>query len=360
MGLYGSKSETAKAGEKSKEGWESFTKLQLTQELNISENNSVKKVSVYCDLCYPQLDFVEAVRFCQTCNRYLCKICYDCHKHSSIRTDKETCLAVEIIAPECLKEIDPRGKEDEENCWISGMALLSTGDLVVVDGGNRAVKMIRVIDSEILSELKLPSEPFDSAVVTKYEIGVTLPEQQQIQYLGILNGLSKTRRMRVDGHCFGISHKNSLTVITFLCPEKVEIISNDGKILKRIETDFKGNELFSAPYYVVFCHERKHVYVSDHRKDAVIKLSIEGEIIATYRAGDLDRPEALVVREDGSVVVASRDTNCLHIISSRFNKIKILKGEESKLERPWSLCYSAENKLLYVGNNDGKSINVYA
>jgi hypothetical protein len=238
--------------------------------------------------------------------------------------------------------------------------LLPTGDLVLVDGKNCNVKICRVEDSAVISEISLPPEPFDVAVVSKYEIGVTIPEQQQVQYLGTLNGLSKTRRMRVDGHCFGIARTPDLMAISFLCPEKVEIISNNGKILSRIETDIKGKEIFSAPYYIVFCNEGKHVYVSDHRKDSVIKLTIKGEKVATYRAGDLDRPEAVVAMEDGSVIVASRDNNCLHQISSHCNKIKVFKGEDNRLNIPWSICSSFVNKLLYVGDDEGRYITVHS
>lgn len=322
------------------------------------KEKSEKNLFVYCDLCYPQSDLVDAVRFCQMCHRYLCKICYDIHKHSpGVSVENST---VDICSPECLSEINPRGKHEGLKPWITGMSFMSSRELLVADGNNLSVKIIRVHDSEIVSKIVLTSEPFDVAVVSKYEAGVTLPEQQRIQFLGTLNGLSKTRHMNVDGHCFGIAHQNGLTAIAFLCPEKVEILTSEGKILKRIITDLNGKEIFSAPYYIAFCHTGKYMYVSDHRKDSVIKISTTGHVIATYRAGDLDRPEGLTVKEDGNVIVASRDSNCLHVISSTCTKLKVLSGEKSMIERPWAVSCSPEDKHMYVSNDDGENIDVYA
>ena len=364
MGLSESKLEVDKIEETGGNRYEMSKELTdlFKQVSDTSSSDSIlNSANVYCDLCFPQYDSVKAAKFCKICNRYLCRKCFESHEHSSMSISKESSPAIEVTTPDIVTDIDPRSNDDKEMCWISAVEILPTGDLVLIDGKNSNVKLCRTDDSEITSNLTLPSAPFDVAVVSKYEIGVTIPEQQKVQYLGTLNGLSKTRRMRVDGHCFGIARSKDLLALTFLCPEKVELISNSsGKILRRIETDVKGNELFSAPYYIVFSNDGKHVYISDHRKDSVMKFTIKGEIIATYRAGDLDRPEALVAMEDGSVIVASRDSNSLHVISSFCNKIKVYNGEESGLSLPWSICSSSSDKLLYVGNEEGKYITVYS
>lgn len=405
MGLSESKTDKEKEIEFLKQTSKVVSDSICTKEdkIDFSELAScpTDKVYVYCDLCYPGCNFVVAENFCTTCNRYLCKSCFVSHKLSVLVADtnhaSRTTESIDVVRnrtqtvslkqhiveethetrdvqlrgdvnvtnvePKHVREINTAGCNDTDECWVSGIAVLKPGEIVVTDGNNCLVKIISVHNSDIITEIGLSSEPYDVTVVSKYEIGVTLPEEQRVQYLGTLNGLSKTRRMSVHGHCFGIAHINNMTAISFLCPEKVEIINAEGKILNRFEIDLRGKELFSAPCYVVFCPEGKSVYVSDHRKDSVMKFSLDGYHAATYRAGDLDRPEGLSVMKNGSVVVVSRDTNSIHVISPSCVRQRVLKGHNRRnggsIVRPWSVCYCCEDNYLYVGNDEGQYVTVY-
>ncbi|KAL4221001.1 hypothetical protein ACF0H5_019264 [Mactra antiquata] len=363
------------------------------ESAKVKQDNS-KGFSMYCDLCFLEGEVKKASALCEICNGYMCKDCFKDHKSSTCKQglnkklengvvdiikekkkvtfepnvlsvkdpDKKGPLKVDLkLSGKLQKEItfSVKEKDDTKQPWICGMVAPSDKELVLIDGRNHSIKIVDTLAQRVVSNFKLDSEPFDICLISKYEIAVTFPEIQRIKTMTILNGIALTRRMKVKGHCFGITYRNDLFGVTYLCPEKVEIITLNGTVLHRIRPNVGETDLLNMPYYVTFSLSGKSLYVSDHRNSSVTRLSHTGRIMSMYKDGSLIHPESLVIVDDGSLLVVSRDNNCIHRISEDCERKEIILTRADGLLLPWALCFEPIKSILYVSNKEGQDMSFY-
>ncbi|XP_045172829.2 uncharacterized protein LOC123534585 [Mercenaria mercenaria] len=237
-------------------------------------------------------------------------------------------------------------------CWITGLVAIDPDTLVCTDNNNYSVKLIDIKSDKITSELKLTSGPWDITYVSYDQLAVTLTNEKKICLLSFRSGLSKTRDFAVDGRCDGIDYSNDRLVVSYVDPPKVEILSLDGKVIQRIDTDSSGKALFQCPRYVAVDRDGNCIYVSDAGDDSVTKVTTSGNVLDIYKDVNLSYPEGIAVYSDGSVLVCNPRNDNLHLLSSGNKKIKTVLN---MAEIPHALCFNTESETLFLSLKETKN-----
>lgn len=249
---------------------------------------------------------------------------------------------------------------DIPTCKISGMVIVSPDELVCVDNrSSRTVKLICLKNNETKHAITLDHNPFDITCtsIQKDQLAITLPKPNKIIFVSVSNGiLSEQHSISVGGECYGICKYNDGLAVTYCSPGSVELLDISGNVTRTIKTNSNGQHLFSKPLYIDFCPRSNNIFVGDIDKNAVIKVTKDGEMTGQYQESVW--PQGIFVRDDGNVIVALY-TGDINVISGDCRKLKRLVERSDNEKWPWSICYNYQHSQLYVSNNNGRCINVY-
>ncbi|XP_053389362.1 uncharacterized protein LOC128552360 [Mercenaria mercenaria] len=254
------------------------------------------------------------------------------------------------LTPTVTGEVSAKSSTDGE-CWITGMVAVAPDTLVCTDYNNYSVKLIDIKSDKITSELKLTDKHWDITYVSDDQLAVTVTDGRKICLLSFRSGLSKIRDLAVNGNCYGIAFSNDRLVVSYISPPKVEILSLDGKVIQRIDTDSNGKALFRNPCYVAVDRDGNCIYVSDYLTNSVTKVTTSGKVLDIYKDTNLSDPQGIAVYSDGSVLVCNRGKDNLHLLSSENKKIKTVLN---KIERPQALCFNRESDSLFLSTYRSK------
>ena len=248
----------------------------------------------------------------------------------------ESTTSMETKQGSDMAEICIKTPQDNLDCWITGIAILTPDLLIITDEANKAVKLVDVKIKSVLDQQVLDSSPWDVTSITQDTVAVTLSDNQIIQFLSVSeNKLTKKHTVTVDGECLGISYQDDKLVVSFTNPGKVQILLTNGTVLQT----FKCKNTFKYPSYVTT--NDQFMFVSDPAKrKTIIKLNWEGEIITTYTC--TGKPRGSTILDDGKVFVCNSSNNSIGEITERRITTNYF------IKNPQAICWCSQKSLLFV------------
>ncbi|XP_053406433.1 uncharacterized protein LOC128559233 [Mercenaria mercenaria] len=203
-----------------------------------------------------------------------------------------------------VKRLDVTATGDIRSCWITGLVMLSSDELLLVDYQNDSLKILNVRDNTITTRYKTPGSPWDVTVINSETVAVTLCNIGKILFMSTKNGLTESHSLKVRTDCRGIDHRNGIIAVSFIIPPAVQILNMKGDILRTV----KDTSMFVYPTYIAFRGD-KSIIVSDCCKHEVYELTIDGHLKATMTSENLKSPRGLAVTSNRTVVVCGEDDN---------------------------------------------------
>lgn len=106
------------------------------------------------------------------------------------------------------------------------------------------MKTVATTSSTILSRLSLSSNPWDISLLPQDRAAVTLYIVKKIQIISTKDMHLAVRTVNVDSDCRGISATKDNLIVSFVYPEKVDIMDFQKTVLVSVRTDSSGQDLF--------------------------------------------------------------------------------------------------------------------
>ncbi|XP_045188247.2 uncharacterized protein LOC123546124 [Mercenaria mercenaria] len=240
------------------------------------------------------------------------------------------------------KKLDVKTTGDISICWITGLAMLSPDELLLVDYQNDSLKVLNVRDNTITTRYKTPGEPWDVTVINSGTVAVTLLNKGKILFMSTKNGLSESHSLEVRNGCRGIDHHNGVIAVSFIGPPAVQILNMKGDILHEV----KDTSMFQRPEYIAFRGD-KSIVVSDCGKHAVYELTVDGQLKATMTSENLKSPGGLAVTSNGTVVVCDQgNSGRVSMIIPDTREILPLFVQHD--QKPSSILVCEESNKLFI------------
>jgi len=237
---------------------------------------------------------------------------------------------------------------DERECRITGCVVVTPTTLAVADCNNSCVKIIDTQTLSIIDTFRLSAAPWDITVLPNDEIAVTLQLKMFVQIIS-LNSKNHEVFLKVDGDCRGIDyiHKLRALVVSYVDPEKVELLDLQGTVLKSFSYH-NGEAMFLRPHYVCLSHAEDCVLVSDTIKNTVTKLSLHGDILGVYADKEMVEPEGICSTSDGGFLVSSYSKSLIQLVSKNLERVSHFLTEVDGIEGVQTMYFDLKNCKLYV------------
>ncbi|XP_052778903.1 uncharacterized protein LOC128216383 [Mya arenaria] len=250
-----------------------------------------------------------------------------------------------------LPDIPVKTAADTSKCGLTRVTLLSTGRLLLADCNNNSVQLVETTTNKMVSQVKLPSDPWDLCLLPGDRAAVTLPLMKKIQFVSTQENVTLQDVVKIDGRCRGIDFCDDNLIVSCSHPGKVVLMDMKGKVKKSVGKGSRGKPLFQEPEYLTVTRESQTppvIYVSDWLTRTITKLSISLEVLHTYHDPILGSPRGLTAVGDNQLLVCGWGSNNILLLDTLTGKITQLLGKEEGIESPQSVAYCPLRKMLFV------------
>ena len=215
-------------------------------------------------------------------------------------------------------------------------------------------------------KVKMKSEPWAMAKVGDYKIVVTFPHEEIVRMIEFDDSMAiiNTDVISVGGPCYGVVCTDGTLILSynFVFKSKaarVQILNMAGEVLKSIDKDCEGEDLFSDPHHLALSPDNTILYVSDFKKDSVTALTLDGKVKAIYKEDKFKGPSQVVVDWSGTVYVCCNRSCNVYQLTSGLRLVKVLLGSVEGVFGPTGLALCQTDNLLYVGMENSEFVKVY-
>ncbi|XP_060588244.1 uncharacterized protein LOC132743707 [Ruditapes philippinarum] len=273
-------------------------------------------------------------------------------KKRKLRTHSKKSL--KYVETKLLKSLHIMSAVDRGNSFISGMALISCVELLLVDFNNDCLKLLNVEENKISCILKTDDRPWDITAINSRLFAVTITNGELL-FINTSNGISKSHSIKVRHNCRGIDYRNGVLVVSFDRPAYVQLLDMKGNIMK--EFDIRRHCLY--PYYIASCYDdNKSFIVSDALGHLLVEFTVDGIVKNKVTSNDIKSPRQLVMTHDGAVIV------CCQGISDRLNMVKpntreVLPIVVEGVKCPFCLAISDDQTKMFIYDRSNNDIKLF-
>ena len=260
-----------------------------------------------------------------------------------------------------LRRYNVQLSDDRRDCWITGMAITNDGRRLLVDHGNKKVKLFSR-DMKLLSSLSLSDRPCDIAVISDQEAVVTT-DNTSLVLLGISGSkmyINDTTRVSYD--VCAISKYGEKLVVTSDSPKprSVKLIDKTGRVYWSVSTDDQGQSLFRFPQYVTSDIERNTVTVTDRGNHTLTVLNGDtGDVIKRRSVKD-KFPQGVTTGPSGNIYVCYYNTDEVAVLTGDLAEERILLSQQDGLgDEPWAIAYDKSCGQLITSYSDDNIVDVW-
>ncbi|KAL4221294.1 hypothetical protein ACF0H5_019557 [Mactra antiquata] len=284
----------------------------------------------------------------------------------------------------CQKNIKLPDDNKDVQCWITGMGVFPSGEIIMVDMANRKIKLFTK-DLEFLSQIKLETIPQDISIspVNASDAYFTKPfSKEGIQKVTLSDGkLTLKESFWTNGTNRGITctkagiltsvqdgRYHDLDINHF----KIDLLDYDGQVLQSVSTDLNGSRLFKLPLYFTVNSTGKQVIVADCIKHLsyVVSVDMTGKVRFKYEGinNNVVTPRGLTIDDEDNIYVTEWERHNVYILSPAGKRLQVLFSNEELreegldgLQKPYQLCfYRRDNtRSLLVSQEGCNTVKVF-
>jgi len=236
---------------------------------------------------------------------------------------------------------------------ISDMAHVQQNRLLLCTASN----FLLLIDShqgEVLYRLLLMASPLRRVcIISKNYAAVTIEHNNanKVQYITIKDDtleLGENVRVSIRGHIMGICAMKDNLAVSYVDPSAVEMISEKGKVINRIDHDSTGREIFISLWYVTASPDYDHIFVSDHETNTITLLNPDLKLLKTFSDRNLlNSPRGLLIWNDQVLVCGETSNSIVLLDPSSGQMSNILDGNDG-MEWPVALAFCRQTSTLFI------------
>jgi hypothetical protein len=254
-----------------------------------------------------------------------------------------------------LKSLNVRSVDDRNTCFITGMALISCDELLLVDFLNYCLKLLNVEANEITRRFNTGDQPWDATSINLKLFAVTLVTTGEILFINTSNGISKSHSIKVRKGCRGIDYRNGVLVVSFESPACVQLLDMEGNIMK----EFDIRKHCPSSLYIASCNDDNKSYiVSDYYENALVEFTVDGKVKDKITSNDITSPRQLVMTHDGAVLVCCEDISDKLIMVTP-NTREVLPIAVKGVESPRCLAISDDQTRIFIYDYSSNDIKVF-
>ena len=258
--------------------------------------------------------------------------------------------------------------DDKKECWITGIAVTKTGNVVLADNLNEKLKVFTK-QMKFVSALALPGEPWDVCLSGDTEAIISMPENEQLLIVDISGRKPRIKQtLELKYRVYGVTACQDSIIVAcpYTSPPSVKRIDKRGKTKWSVDS-YEGQQLLTRPWYVLVAMAThpttstslaRTVVITDcdfHLENPrlVVLDATKGTVIG-FRKLSKRNPYGIAADESKSdSIYICNSANEVMIMTTDLTEEKvILTEEEGVTGTPQALAYDSTQRSLMLSNSN--------
>lgn len=309
-------------------------------------------IGTYDDLNCKAGHAQPVVMFCNDDDDFCCHICA-LHNHRACPGIRQTTQAEKInYTKKEMKEYTARVDQDDAICWINGVCMLPSGEILITDENNKRLKKL---DStfNVVSHVELPNAPYDVCAMENDLAAVAL-WGKTIQVMNVKEHL-------VVDHSFELEH----SILGLLYSRKKFYVSDD-RFVYTYNHDGSGKHLLYKSDVELVCFS-KMTFSGDGEKIFIVDgyggletIDRKGNHLFTLREDVLKMSRGICLSKDKTILVCEYEYNTiLHLDPDGERIFGTVLAKSHGINRPTALLFDKKTSKLIVFQRDKHTFLVY-
>ena len=221
---------------------------------------------------------------------------------------------------------------DENGYMIHGIAVLSHTRILVADFTNNTLRLVDSVHGGVVSKLSLQGSPWRICLSAPGIAAVALKKEGLIQFIQVdSDTMSLICSISVRGHIAGIAAMNNLLVVSYKSPDRVELISMEGQVLKMT---YNIKEVFEYSYFMATSTDG-FIFIANYGTNTITQLDTNLRVVKTFTSPILRGPAGIVYVSPDQMVVVGAETHNIVTLNTKNGTMSPLLGRADGLQDPW-------------------------
>lgn len=248
---------------------------------------------------------------------------------------------------------------DKKIRFVTGCTVMPNGYIVLSDRSNKALKLLNKV-YKIRGKLNIGS-PWDVSAVDNEKVIVTLPKNQQLQYVHVFPELKTSRKIQLNKACWGVEIAGDEIYIS--CHNnpgngEVRVLDLNGNLKRRLGVGRNGF-MFIRPNYIAINKNAAQVFVSDRGTHIITCMTVDGHIIYQYWDDDMNCPQSLYCDSGDNILVCGWLSHNVQVATADGRKYDTQLPSSDLLKFPQSIAYRESDDTLVIGCEDIGSLLLF-
>lgn len=253
-------------------------------------------------------------------------------------------------------QFNVRVQDDQLCCSIYGTCFLESGHVLLADNRNYKLKLLNIMKKQVTSYCKLPAKPIVVCSVSSVEAVLSM-HNHTLQFVSIGEQLVPTRSLTMSHVCWGLAINVSEMYISD-SSTNVHVHSLDGTLLRTIDKNQDGKQMFSANRNVCVNFDGSIVHVTDC-KNGLLSLDTNGKMLWRYTGCGVDTPYGIATDGCGNAFICGYHSH--NVIQLGFNGdiLGELVNQSHGLQNPNFISFDKNNWRLIVSKMKDDTILMF-
>lgn len=248
-----------------------------------------------------------------------------------------------------MNNISVKHPLDKYEPLVTGLAFLTSGELLVTDYNNKYLKLLDK-SLKLKQTLECPGIPYGVAIINDKEAIVTFPLQRNVvQFLSLSPKLSLGKCVPMNNGCWGVTVSNNKIFIACNANghrEEVIVMDTAGKILKVIDVSRLVGQ-FGDLKHITANSSGNKIYLSGTSK--ILCMTPEGQRVFTCVTSAVDVPRGIIIDDYDNALVSCQGSNKVLVMKADGKKSRPLLTAKHGIQDPKAIAYRDEDGLLVIG-----------
>lgn len=240
------------------------------------------------------------------------------------------------------RAIDVKQPSDKQTPWITGVAFMPNGELLIADYWNKRITLFdRTI--KIIESVECPGQPFDIVVVNESEAIVTLKDKKKLLYVHVHSSLTLGRNIELSAGCYGVTLVGDELYVAMYSIREILVLDKLGSFIRSVSQNEIGH-----PYFIASNSQGDKLFISEERK--LTCVTPNGTFLWSYSHISLKTSRKVFVDSENNLLMCDTESDNIHVLRPDGTKHKELLTQATKISKPYSIDCRATDGLLAVGD----------
>lgn len=235
-------------------------------------------------------------------------------------------------------------------------AALDENQFVITDYTNSEVKLLDK-KYNVTKWCAMQGGPWGVCKTGNREVAISLYSSKKVQIIIFGNTITMAKLFNVHAGCRGVCYNRGELYVT--CDNgQIKVYTMSGTLLRTIESDRKGQELFRNLFLMSISSSGSRMYIAD-RKTGINVVDAQSNIVSQVTDPRLQFATGVSMEHGGQLIACGYNSHNVLLLDNQGNSVEEILSQSDGIMRPNSVAFVQNPRRIVVTCSMTNTIKIF-